>query len=66
MSMSESQPMASEEELALSMKKRAVELWGAERASEIDLTIDGMAERIYLISQNLPQAEDEPAFYFGV
>ncbi len=66
MSMSESQPMASKDELALSMKKRAVELWGAERASEIDLSIDGMAERIYLISQNLPQAEEEPGFYFGV
>ena len=66
MSMSESQPMASKEELALSMKKRAIELWGAERASEIGLNIEGMAERIYQISQDLPQAEEEPGFYFGV
>ena len=64
MSMSESQPMASKEELALSMKKRAIELWGAERASEIGDNIEGMAERIYQISQDLPQAAEPPGVYF--
>lgn len=64
MSMSEDMPMASREEIAKSLEGRAAQLWGQQRADELTQTIEETAEHILRLSQNLPDAEEEPGFYF--
>ena len=51
------------EEIASSLTRRAVELWGAERAEALTEAIDETARNIWLISQDPPPADEEPAFY---
>lgn len=64
MPVSKAQPMASREEIVNSLKQRATELWGRERARAIDSTIEQVASNIWQISQDLPPADEEPGFYF--
>ncbi len=61
---SSSQPMSSKEEIASSLKARAEELWGARRASELQKLLETTAENVWQISQDLPDEEEEPGFYF--
>ena len=64
MPMSKTQPMASRKEISGSLKKRAAELWGGDRAESLEPIIQETAGHIWLISQNLPAPEEEPGFYF--
>ncbi len=56
--------MTSKEEIASSLKARAEELWGARRASELQKLLETTAENVWQISQDLPDDEEEPGFYF--
>ena len=40
------------EEVAASLRRRAVELWGEERASEIEGTIEDAARSIWLVESS--------------
>ncbi len=61
---SPSQPMSSKEEIASSLKARAEELWGTQRASELQKLLEETAEHVWQVSQDLPDEEEEPGFYF--
>lgn len=61
---SPSQPMTSKNEIASSLKARAEELWGAQRASELQKLLEETAEHVWQVSRNLPDDEEEPGFYF--
>ena len=45
------------------LRRRAVELWGEERAAEIEGTIEDAARSIRLIETNPPPPGEEPAQY---
>ena len=45
------------------LRRRAVELWGEERAAEIEGTIEDAARSIWLVESNPPPADQEPAQY---
>ena len=45
------------------LRRRAVELWGEERAAEIEGTIEDAARSIWLVESNEPPADEEPAQY---
>jgi hypothetical protein len=62
--MPKSQPMTSREEILKSLEERATALWGQERAQEIRSTIEQTAGHIWQLSQDLPDLEEEPGFYF--
>ena len=51
-------------EVEASLRRRAVELWGEERASEIEGAIEDAARSIWLVESNPPPApNEEPAQY---
>ncbi len=51
------------EEMAALLRRRAVELWGEERAAEIGGTIDDAARSTWLVENNPPSKDEEPAQY---
>ena len=51
------------EEVAASLRRRAMELWGEERAAEIEDTIEDAARSIWLVGSNPPAQDEEPAQY---
>jgi hypothetical protein len=61
---SPSQPTGSRTEIASSLKARAEELWGPQRAAELQKLLEQTAEHVWQISQHLPDDEEEPGFYF--
>ena len=64
MPMSNTEPMASREEIVSSLKQRASELWGEERALALLPVVEQTAGVIWQISQDPPPADEEPGFYF--
>ena len=50
-------------DVAASLRRRAVELWGEERAAEIEGTIEDAAKSIWLVESNPPPPDEEPAQY---
>ena len=64
MSMSKAQKLGSEKEIADSLFERAAQLWGKERAGELAAVIEQSASNIWRLSQNLPEENEEPGFYF--
>ena len=65
--MSEEWPAAahseSVEDVAASLWRRAAELWGPGRASELGHVLDNAAEDVWTVSQVRLSDSDEPAFY---
>ena len=53
----------SPDSIASSLTDRAVSLWGPERAEELRDLIKETAQRVWLISQDPPPADEEPGFY---
>ena len=64
MPMSKAQPMSSTEEIMKTLEERATELWGRERSEELRPLIEQTAGHIWQLSQDLPDSEEEPGFYF--
>ena len=50
-------------EVEAALRRRAVELWGEERAAEIEGTIEDAARSIWLVESNPPPPDEEPAQY---
>ena len=63
MPMSKEQPMTSKDEIAKSLRERASDLWGQERADDLQSLIQQTAGHIWQLSQDLPPTEEEPGFY---
>ena len=53
----------SPQEIAQELIVAAVELWGEERADAIRSTLEQTAENLSTIAHNLPDREEEPAFF---
>ena len=53
----------SPDSIAGTLSDRAVALWGSERAEELRDLIQETAQRVWLISQDPPPADEEPGFY---
>ena len=64
MSISGDQKLGSEKEIADSLFDRATQLWGQERAGELTAVIEQAANNIWHLSQNLPEEDEQPGFYF--
>lgn len=56
-------PAQSQQEIARELFAKATELYGAQRAEAIRATLEEAAEHLWVISQNLPDKEQEPAFF---
>ena len=56
-------PSQSQQDIAQELFAKATELYGARRAEAIRATLDEAAEYMWVISQNLPDKEQEPAFF---
>ena len=65
--MSDQQPApphgAAVEDVAASLWRRASELWGPERASELGHVLDNIAEDVWVVSQVPLSDSDEAVFY---
>lgn len=53
-----------EAEIVESLKRRARELWGVERAEAIQDIIEQTAEHVHRVFEDLPTKDEEPGFYF--
>jgi hypothetical protein len=56
-------PGQSRQEIARELFAKATELYGPQRAEAIRATLDEAAEHLWVIAQNLPDKEEEPAFF---
>ena len=57
-------PGDSSREAALQdMREKAVKLWGPERASLLEPSLKHMADYLGQLDENLPDREEEPAFF---
>ncbi|MCE2403630.1 MAG: hypothetical protein J4F43_00540 [Dehalococcoidia bacterium] len=56
-------PAQSQQEIARELFDKATELYGAQRAEAIRATLEEAAEHLWVISHNLPDKEEEPAFF---
>ena len=52
-------------EVEAALTRRAVELWGEERAAEIEGTIEDAARSIWLVESSPPPPDEEPAQYLS-
>ena len=64
--MSRSAPRSSDSEdrIVTDLTRRATELWGEKRARSIEQTIAQVARNVRRLADDLPDTEEEPAFYF--
>jgi hypothetical protein len=53
----------SREQIARELFAKATEMYGAQRAQAIRASLEEVAEHLWVISQNLPHREQEPAFF---
>ena len=56
-------PAQTQQDIARELYAKATELYGAQRAEAIRATLEEAAEHLWVISQNLPDKEEEPAFF---
>jgi hypothetical protein len=56
--------MASRDAIASSLRERATQLWGHERAEALRDIIERTADHLWQISQDPPPPDEEPGFYF--
>ena len=56
-------PRHSQDAIAQELMAKATELWGQKRAEESREVLEQAAEYLWLIAQNLPDREQEPAFF---
>ncbi len=57
-------PDASQEDIYNKLYGQAVERWGVERADAIRPNLERIAAALWHISNNLPDREEEPAFFW--
>lgn len=60
--MSRSNLSPSEDRIISDLTRRAIELWGAERARSIERTIAQAAANIRRLADDMPDSGDQPAF----
>ena len=53
-----------EQEVVESLTRRAVELWGSERAKQMETNLRLTARQISKLASDLPPPNEEPGFYF--
>ena len=56
--------MGSKTDIASSLKARAEELWGTQRAARLETLLEQTTEHVWQLSQHLPDEDEEPGFYF--
>ena len=56
-------PRHSQEEMAQELVSRATEVWGQERVEATRKVLEEMAGYLWVVAQNLPDREEEPAFF---
>ena len=61
--MVETNPRLSKEEMSRELVAKAIDLWGEARAEAIRNPLETMAENLWVLAQNLPDLEQEPAFF---
>lgn len=61
--MARMQPEGSKDEIAAALLEQAARLWGRERAGAIRAALEQTADHLWQVSQNLPDREEEPAFF---
>ena len=56
-------PRQSQEEILKELSAKATEFWGQERAEALRAVLEESAANLWLLAQNLPDVEQEPAFF---
>ena len=56
-------PRLSQEAIAQELVAKAMELWGRQRALAIQSVLEEAAEYLWVVAQNPPGVEEEPAFF---
>ena len=54
----------SKEEITQELARKSRELWGEQRSQEIGRELDQLAGFLYQVARNLPDKEEEPAFFW--
>jgi hypothetical protein len=57
-------PKLSKEEIVAQLVQQAVAVWGPERAEALKASLEETGANLWLLNQNLPRQEEEPAFFF--
>ena len=60
----EGAPTDPRDEIAHSLRRRAADLWGPERAALLEPVIEEVASNLLRLSQDPPPHDEEPGFYF--
>ncbi len=56
-------PGQAQEGIAQELVAKATELWGQGRAQAIHRVLEETARNLWLVAENLPDREEEPAFF---
>ena len=56
-------PDFDQDHIAREIVAKAIEFWGEARAEESRAALEATAENIWVVSQNPPHPEQEPAFF---
>lgn len=54
---------ASRDGIFRELTEKAADLWGPERAAAIRTVLEQMSNNIWLVAQNPPDSDEEPAFF---
>ena len=61
--MANMKPKDSVEEIAVQLRTEAVRLWGEQRATELEASLQQTAQQLWDLGQVTPQRDLEPGFY---
>ena len=56
-------PLDPRDVIARELASKAAALWGPHRAEQLRTVLEGTADHLWTIAQNLPDEEQEPGFF---
>lgn len=56
-------PGLARDQIARELVDKAAELWGRDRAEAVRPFLEGVADNLWIVRQNPPDPEQEPAFF---
>ena len=57
-------PKLSKEEIIAQLVEQSETVWGPERTKAIQASLEEAGANLWILNQNLPRQEEEPAFFF--
>lgn len=57
-------PKLTKEQIVAQLTEQAKVVWGPERAQALRASLEEAGNNLWILNQNLPELEEEPAFFF--